>query len=90
MEKTMYMVEYFNRKIPTIKPVVIDYESEDYVRIKGNSNRHLRRTVYTSFFKTHEMAFDFINDKLGLDAKRANERYANFLEVTPKTELLTA
>ena len=84
MEKTMYKVEFFDRDIPTITPVIVEKEDKDFIWIKDDLYRKYRRSEFTSFFKTYQMAFDFIDDKMRLNAKRANERYASFLEVTPK------
>lgn len=81
----MYKAE-FGGNVPKITPVEIEKESREFVWIKGESYRQLKRTEFRAFFKSYEIAFDFLNDKFAHKAKIAKENYENFLKNVSKIE----
>lgn len=81
----MYKAE-FGGNFPKITSVQIEKESKEFVWIKGESYRQLKRGEFRAFFKSYEIAFNFLNDKFAYKAKIAKEEYENFLETIPKIE----
>lgn len=81
----MYKAE-FGGNVPKITKVEIEKESKEFVWIKGEPYRRPKRTEFRAFFKSYEIAFDFLNDKLAYAAKNAKENYENFLKTVSKIE----